>query len=265
VPYEFIGFERRDHIAFVTLNRPEVMNAIHPPMDDELCHAWQTVRDDPDIWVAVLAGAGERAFTVGADLKWWGQASLSRSQHWDLSLKFGGLVNFQLWKPVIAAIHGYCLGGGLEIVLACDLVVAATTTRMGLPEVRTVGAPPGSGGVLRLPRQIPLKRAMQILLTGEPIGAEEALHWGLVNTVVARADVMGEATSLAETICRNSPLAVRATKELAMRGLEVPLHPATAWDLYAQVNMQLYDSTDFTSREATRAFLEKRAPRWQGR
>jgi enoyl-CoA hydratase/carnithine racemase len=263
--YRFIELKRQDHVAFVTFKRPEVMNAIHPPMDEELCHAWQTVRDDPDIWVAVLTGAGDRAFTVGADLKWWGQTELSRSEHWDLSLRFGGLVNFQLWKPVIAAIHGHCLGGGLEIALACDLVVAASNTRIGLPEVRTVGAPPGSGGVLRLPRQVPQKLAMQLLLTGEPIGADEAHRWGLVNLVVSPAELLPAAGRLAETICRNSPLGVQATKELALRGLELPLHPATAWDLYAQVNLRLYDSLDFKSREATRAFLEKRAPRWQGR
>jgi len=265
VSYRFILFERRDHIAFVTLNRPEVLNAIHPEMDEELCRAWQTVRDDPDIWVALLSGAGDRAFTVGADLKWWGQASLSPSEHWDLSLRFGGLVNFELWKPVIAAIHGHCLGGGVEIVLACDLVVAATTARVGLPEVRTVGAPPGSGGVLRLPRQVPLKLAMQLLLTGEPISADEAFRWGLVNAVVPPAELLPAATRLAEAICRNSPLGVRATKELALRGLDLPLHPTTAWDLYARVNLPLYDSVDFKSREATRAFIEKRAPRWQGR
>jgi crotonobetainyl-CoA hydratase len=264
VSYRFILFEQRDHIAFVTLNRPEVLNAIHPEMDEELCHAWQTVRDTPEIWVAVLSGAGDRAFTVGADLKWWGERSLPRSEHWDLSLKFGGLVNLQLWKPVIAAVHGYCLGGGLEIMMACDLAVAATTARLGLPEVRTVGAPPGSGGVLRLPRQVPLKLAMQMLLTGEAIEAEQALRWGLINAVVSPAELLDTATRLAETICRNSPLGVRATKELALRGLELPLYPATAWDLYARVNLPLYDSLDFKSREATRAFLEKRPPRWQG-
>ena len=262
VSYQFILFEKRDHIALVTFNRPEVMNAVHPEMDRELCHAWETVRDDPDVWVAILTGAGDRAFTVGADLKWWGRegVALPRSQHWQLALRFGGLVNFELWKPVIAAVNGYCLGGGLEIVLACDLVVATTTATFGLPEVRTTGAPPGSGGALRLPRQIP-KGAMEPPLTGEPIGTEEALRWGLINAVAPPEDLLPRTIRLAEAICRNSPLAVRATKELALRGLELPLYPSTAWDLYARVNQSLYDSADFRSNEASRAFLEKRPPK----
>ena len=212
---EFVRYEKRDRIAYVTLHRPEVMNALHPPAGEELDRVWNDVAADPEVWVAILTGTGERAFSAGNDLKW---TAANASTSWPKS-GFGGLTaRTDLVKPLIAAVNGVALGGGLEMALACDIIIAADHATFGLPEPR-VGLLAAAGGVHRLPRTIPLKIAMGMMLTGKPVGVAEAARLGLVNEVVPLADLMPAAERWARAICECSPLSVQATKQAAMEGL----------------------------------------------
>src|SRR5262245_14199006 len=185
---EFVRYEKRDRIAWVTINRPEVMNALHPPANEELSRVWDDFAADPDVWVAILTGAGDRAFSAGNDLKYTAQHGVPRMP----AGGFAGLVARELWKPLIAAVNGFALGGGLEIALACDVIIAAEHARLGLPEPR-VGLMAAAGGVHRLPRHIPLKVAMGLMLTGRHLSAPEALRLGLVNEVVPGGDLLAVA------------------------------------------------------------------------
>ena len=219
---EFVRYEKRDRIAIVTLQRPEVMNALHPPAGEELARVWDDFAADPDVWVGILTGAGERAFSAGNDLKWTAAHSETR---WPKS-GFGGLTaRTDLVKPLIAAVNGVALGGGLELALACDILIAADHATLGLPEPR-VGLIAAAGGMHRLPRSIPLKIAMGMLLTGKPITAAEAARLGLANEVVPLTDLMPTAERWARTICECSPLSIQATKQSAYEGLGRPLAEA---------------------------------------
>ena len=254
---EFVRYEKRDRIARVTINRPDVMNALHPPASDELSRVWDDFAADPEVWVAIFTGAGERAFSAGNDLKF--QAS-GGAVHMPPS-GFGGITSRRdLWKPVIAAVNGVALGGGLELALACDIIVAADQARLGLPEPR-VGLMAAAGGVHRLPRHIPLKVAMGMMLTGKHITAAEALRVGLVNEVVPLAQLMPTAERWAKEILECSPLSVQATKQAALEGLGKPYFDALTGD-YPLVRT-LFRSEDFV--EGPRAFAEKRKPNWKGR
>lgn len=230
-----ISYRKEPPIAYVTIERPARMNAIDPPTSEAMKEAFEDFVADDTLLVAILTGAGDKAFCAGADLKYrlehphysYGRGAESFPQ------QFGGLVRSPLSKPVIAAVNGYCLGGGLELVLACDVAVAADTATFGLPEVRNAGTIPGSGGALRIGRQVPLKVAMWMLLSGERMSAEEAFRVGLVNRVVPLHELMSEATRMAEVIARNRPEAVRLAKTIALRSLDRPLvDPPAAWDLY---------------------------------
>lgn len=257
--YEHILYEKRDRIARVTINRPDRLNALHPPASEELLLAFSDFRDDPDVWVAILTGAGERAFSAGNDLKHTAEHGHQRrlGTHW---ARFGGITaNFECWKPIIAAVNGFALGGGLELALACDIIVAADHAQMGLPEVR-VGLVAGGGGTHRLPRHIPLKIAMGMLLTGRRITAREALGYGLVNEVVPLAELMPAATRWAEEILEVAPLSARASKQMSMSGLDWPLEIAMSRS-YTEYERAMA-SDDFV--EGPRAFAEKRKPRWTG-
>ena len=255
--FEFVRYEKRERIAIVTLHRPEVMNALHPPAGEELARVWDDFAADPDLWVAILTGSGERAFSAGNDLKWTAANAVT---NWPKS-GFGGLTaRTDLMKPLIAAVNGVALGGGLELALACDLILAADHAMLGLPEPR-VGLIAYAGGTHRLPRSIPLKIAMGMLLTGKPITAAEAARLGLVNEVVPLADLMPTAERLARTICECSPLAIQATKQSVYEGLGRPIAEAMQ-TRYPAVG-RLYKSEDF--KEGPRAFAEKRKPVWRAR
>ena len=254
---EFVRYEKRNRVAWVTINRPEVMNALHPPANEELSKVWDDVAAADDVWVAVLTGAGEKAFSAGNDLKWTVEHGVPRMPKGG----FGGLTTRDdLWKPIIAAVNGVALGGGLEIALACDVIVAADTARLGLPEPR-VGLMAAAGGVHRLPRHVPIKVAMGMILTGKPVTAAEAHRIGLVNEVVPAADLRATAERWANEILECSPLSVQASKQAAMQGLGKSVAEALS-TRYPLVD-KLWQSEDL--REGPMAFAQKRKPQWKGR
>jgi crotonobetainyl-CoA hydratase len=257
--YQFITVERDGPLTVFTLNRPEVMNALHSPMHFELHAAFDAFRDDPEQWVGIVTGAGERAFSAGNDLK-------NTASGGDMSTPpsgFAGLTSrFDLDKPLIAAVNGVAMGGGFEIALACDLIIASETAVFALPEPR-VGLAALAGGMHRLPRQIGLKPAMGMILTGRRVSAGEGQALGFVNEVVAPADLMPAARRWAAQILECSPMSVRASKQAVMQGLELPLQAAIAGQNQMPAVRALFRSEDF--KEGPRAFAQKRAPNWTGR
>jgi len=255
---EFCTAARDGHVLTVTLDRPELLNALHPPAHVELDRIWSEFEADPELWVAIVTGAGDRAFCAGNDLKF--QAAGGRVEVPPSG--FGGLTaRYDMVKPVIAAVNGVAMGGGFEIALACDLIVASERAVFALPEPR-VGLAALAGGIHRLPRQIGLKQAMGMLLTGRRVGADEGLRLGFVNEVVAHAELAGAARRWAEAICECAPLSVRATKQAALRGLDAPSLREAVDGRYERM-AAMVKSADFV--EGPRAFAEKRKPVWTGR
>ena len=261
--YEFIRYEQRDHVATVTLNRPEVLNAIHPPMAEELADAWERIRDDDSVWVGVLTGSGTRAFCAGADLKWRAEAGEDARSH-NRAEASGAARGFQrgrdCYKPLLAVVNGYAVGGGLELVLGCDLVVAAEHAQLGLPEARR-GLLADAGGIHKLVRRLSWSAAMQLILTGELISAEEARRIGLVNQVVPAEGLQAAAEQWVEAILACAPLSLQAGKEAAVQGLELPLWEAV--NTRFPLAERMYESEDFI--EGPKAFAEKRKPVWKGK
>jgi enoyl-CoA hydratase/carnithine racemase len=262
VSYEFATYEKRGRIAYVTLNRPEVMNALHLEAHLELKEIWEDFRDDPGLWVAILTGAGERAFSAGNDLKVTAERTASGGDVQGRARPpFGRITrDFDCPKPMIAAVNGVAVGGGLELALACDVIVAAEHARFGLPEPR-VGLIAGAGGIHRLARQVPFKLAMGLLLTGRLIGADEAYRIGLVNEIVPLAELMPAAERWAEEILECSPLSLRLTKESVFDGLQHSVDEALDRD--HDRRERLVASADYV--EGPKAFSEKRKPQWTGR
>ncbi|MDH3685794.1 MAG: enoyl-CoA hydratase-related protein [Myxococcales bacterium] len=255
---EFCSATRDGHVYTITLERPEVMNALHPPAHQELDALWNEFEADPELWVAIVTGAGDRAFCAGNDLKF--QASGGRVEM--PASGFGGITaRYEIVKPVIAAVNGVAMGGGFEIALACDLIIAADKALFALPEPR-VGLAALAGGIHRLPRQIGTKQAMGMLLTGRRVPAEEGQRLGFVNEVVPAAELLGAARRWADQIAECAPLSVRASKQAAMRGLDAPSLQEAVDGRYDQLHAMI-KSDDF--REGPQAFAEKRKPRWQGR
>ncbi len=258
--YEFITVDREGPITLVTLNRPEVMNAVHSPMHFEMDAALNAFAADPEQWVAILTGAGERAFSAGNDLKWQAGGGKMGAP----PSGFAGLTSrFDLAKPLIAAVNGVARGGGFEIALACDLIIAAETAVFALPEPR-VGLAALAGGLHRLPRAIGVKRAMGMILTGRRVSAAEGAQLGFVNEVVAPGELMAAARRWAAQICEASPMSVRASKAAVLKGLDEPSLEAAikAQGGYPEV-AALRHSADFV--EGPKAFAEKRPPKWSGR
>jgi enoyl-CoA hydratase/carnithine racemase len=252
-------FEKRQNIAYITINRPEAMNAMDPETYSELSEAWIEVRDDPDVWCSIITGAGDKSFSAGADLK---KTIPREPEKWELwQTQNEQILNrgLEVWKPVIAAVNGYCLAGGMTLLLATDVRIAAEHATFGLSEVKR-GILPGNGGTQRTIRQLPYPIAMWLLLSGERIDAEEALRHGLINDIVPMKDLMPEAERRAAVICENGPLAVRAIKELAVRSQSMSLEQG----LRMEVMMQSMLKTTEDAKEGPRAFAEKRKANFRG-
>lgn len=253
-------YEKKEKIGIITLNRPEVMNAISRELARELYDAWCDFAGDPALSVLVVTGAGEKAFCVGADLKEKEEkGDVHVTSFWDGSFKLP-MRGPELYKPVIAAINGHCLGGGLELALLSDIRIAAEHATFGQPEI-TLGIFPGMGATQRLRRSLPYNIAAEILLTGERFGASKAYEIGLVNRVVPLQDLMKTALSAAETISRHAPLALRAVKEALLRSYDLPLDQGLR--LEGVLRRIVGDTED--AHEGVKAFMEKRKPRFMGK
>ena len=263
-------FDVRNHIAYMTLNRPQVHNSMNPELVVQLAEAWQRINADDEIRTAIVTGAGDKAFSAGADLgrliplttgarqpeDEWDHKFVANKHYIGSSLLRG----YNVYKPVIAAVNGFCIAGGMELMQATDLRVAADHASFGLQEVKWALIPAG-GSLPRLPRQMPFCKAMEILLTGNRIDAQEAWRLGLVNYVVPAADVMAKAEELATTIAANGPLAVRKIKEAVLRCSGRSLDEG--FKIENEIAREVFSSQD--AREGPRAFIEKRKPNYTGR
>ena len=254
-----VDYKKEGKIAIFTINRPEAMNSMSVQANHELHEAMVDFRDDPELWVGIVTGAGEKAFCGGADIK----DTLSfMKEHSHDAWSFPPTImrGFELWKPLIAAVNGVALGGGLEIVLACDLRIAAEKARFGTPEVG-LGLVPGWGGTQRVPRAVPWCKAAEMLLTARLIDAQEAYRVGLISDVVEPDELMNLAKNYAEKIASNAPLSVKAAKQAVLMGMEMPLDNAIP---FAQLLWGVLRDTD-DRKEGFAAFSEKRTPKWQGK
>ncbi|HET8660209.1 MAG TPA: enoyl-CoA-hydratase DpgD [Micromonosporaceae bacterium] len=260
-----VRYVKKDRVAHVTLDRPAVLNAMDLRMHEELAAVWDDVEADDDVWVAVLTGAGDRSFSVGQDLR--ERARLDQAGAPPTTFGSRGqpgwprlTERFRLAKPVVARVNGYAFGGGFELALACDIIIASDRAVFALPEAR-LGLVPGAGGAFRLARQLPLKAAMGYLLTGRRMPARVALELGLVNQVVPAEQLDECVAEWTGDLLRSAPLAVRAIKEAVMRSVDMPIEQAfTARFEWEQRRMSSHDAV-----EGPRAFAERREPVWQGR
>ena len=249
--------ERRGKVEILTINRPEARNAINGDVTAAMGAALDDLAADDDCWVVVLTGAGDKSFSAGMDLKAF--ASGQGAGIIDAN-GFASITRRQFAKPLIAAVNGAALAGGCEIMLSCDLVVAADHATFGIPEAKR-GLIAGAGGLIRMPKRLPMAIALELAMTGDPIDAERALALGLVNKVVPSAQLMDEAIALAERIASNAPLAVRYSKKVMKEAAELP--ESDGWKLNAEAVGVVFSSAD--AMEGPVAFAEKRPPKWQGK
>jgi E-phenylitaconyl-CoA hydratase len=256
-----IDFELLDDgIAIITINRPEKRNALDAEHYQGLSDAWTRVRDDKDVRVAIITGAGDKVFTAGADLKSWIGREIDYGAFWQTQQ--GMLLNrgMEIWKPVICAVNGMCLAGGMTLLFATDIRVAAAHSTFSIAEVKR-GVIAANGGTQRVLEQMPYAIAMEMLLTGDAMDAESAARWGLINKVVPAAQLMDTALDYARRLARNGPLALQAAKELALRGRDMSLAGGLRMEQF--VNYMLQQTAD--SKEGKAAFAEKRAPKYTGK
>jgi len=256
--YEYSKVEKDGKLWIITLNRPERMNALHSPAHFELQEIFNNFSNDSDAWVAIITGSGDRAFCAGNDLRYQAEGGKLEKN----PMGFAGLTSrFDLKKPVIAAVNGVAMGGGFEIALACDLIIASESARFALPEPK-VGLAALAGGMHRLPRQIGMKRAMGMMLTGRVVESAEGLSLGFVNEVVKHENLLESATGWAKSIMECSPTSVRTTKDVAMSGLNFSSVESAMEQKYDSV-VELFTGEDFI--EGPLAFSEKRKPKWTGK
>jgi enoyl-CoA hydratase/carnithine racemase len=257
--YEYIIVDREGPVTTITIDRPAVYNALHRPAHLELHDAFDRFAEDEDQWVAIITGAGEKAFCAGNDLK---HQAAGGERGWGAS-GFGGLSHrLDLTKPVIAAVNGFAMGGGFEIALACDLIIASENATFALPEP-SVGLAATAGGLLRLPREIGMKRAMGMILTGRRVTAQEGFSLGFVNEVVPAQQALSGAKHWAQEILKLSPMSIRASKQVVSRGCEMQVEQALTEQLLFPAVKAMLTSADFV--EGPKAFAEKRRPNWSGR
>jgi len=254
-----IEYTQDGRIAIFTINRPEKMNVLNLEAMRQFTEFLKEFRDDDNLWVGILTGTGEKVFSAGVDIKdFLPMIRRTPDKKWQRPTAI--MRGMDLWKPMIAACNGLTIGGGLEMSLACDIMIAAENASFGLPEVK-VGICPGGGATARLPRTIPRRLAAEMLFTGKTISAQEAYRIGLVNRVVPLGELMAEAKKMAETICEAAPLAVRCAKELMQRGMDVSLDEA----LKIEDDIQTYILGTKDCEEGFAAFAEKRKPVWKGK
>jgi len=253
-----VDFSKENHVAYITLNRPEAMNSLDPESIERLKEIWHAVREDRDIRVAVLTGTGEKSFCTGTDMK---KAPPPKECMAATYLNEGMPIipHMKMWKPLIAAINGYAVGGGLEMALACDMRIASSNAKFGLTEVK-VASLAGLNGTQCLPRSIPRAVAMKMLLTGEMIDAQEAHRIGLISDVVEKDQLMDLAKKYAEKIASNAPLSVKAAKQAAVLGRDMPEEHAI---LFSHLMWGVLRDTE-DRKEGFTAFAEKRAPQYKG-
>lgn len=254
---EFVNTKVEGNVLIIEINRPEKMNAVHPPASRDMGQVLDKFAEDKDLWVAIITGAGDRAFCAGNDLRYQAEGG----DMFSVPSGFGGMTNrYDLFKPVIAAVNGVAMGGGFEIALACDLIIASDNARFALPEPK-VGLAALAGGLHRLPRQIGLKNAMGMMLTGRHVMAEEGKQLGFVNEVVPQTDLMETAMKWAGMIAECSPASVRTTKEVAMKGLDTA-SLQEAFSMKYDAIARMVKGPDFI--EGPLAFAQKRKPNWSG-
>jgi len=254
-----VEYTKEGKIAVFTINRPEALGALNVEGMRQLHNALLDFRDDDNVWVGIITGTGEKVFSAGVDVKDY-LPLVRRTSDKKWQRPAGIMRGLDLWKPIIAACNGLTIGGGLELSLACDMIIASENATFGLPEVR-VGVCPGGGGTQRLPRTIPIRIAAEMLFTGKTIDAQEAYRIGLVNKVVPLDQLMAEAKKLAEAICEVAPLAVRTAKECMVRGLSMSLEDG----LRLEDDFQTYIMSTKDFEEGMTAFREKRKPKYEGK